>query len=247
MPAARPILTATRCRQWLLDTVYPRVCAGCEQPMSGDPGHLCWDCRSALEWIQAPFCRICGDPVYGCIGHEYRCAACQAVPPRFDAARSAARYRGTLQEAIRSFKYRNRLEIGADAGEMLEACVRAHFAHVSFDGVLGVPLHPRKRRARTYNQAAVLAGELARRLRLPQSGRLLERIKPTVSQTGLSAAQRRANMEGAFRARQTDWIEGRVFLLTDDVMTTGATVNACARQLKHAGARAVYVVTVARG
>lgn len=231
----------------LLDFVYPRTCQGCGGPVGNRPGHVCWDCMAALEWVTAPLCHVCGDPVYGSVQHEYRCSACARSRPAFDQARSSARYRGPLQAMMQAFKYGDGLHLTDDFVALLHACVRAHWPSARFDAVAGVPLHPRKQRERTYNQSGLLARTLARRMEALDMSRVLRRVKPTVSQTGLNAMQRRANVNGAFDIDHADWIKGRAFLVVDDVMTTGATVNACARTLKKAGARAVHVVTVARG
>ncbi len=231
----------------LLDFVYPRSCQGCGRPVGDRTGHVCWDCMAALEWVAAPMCRICGDPVYGSVGHEYGCSACAKSRPWFGQARSAARYRGPLQTMMQAFKYGDGICLTNDFAQMLLACVRTHWPRTRFDAVAAVPLHPRKQRERTYNQSGLLARTLARRMETLDMSRVLRRVKPTISQTGLSASQRQANVRNAFDTCHADWIEERAFLLVDDVMTTGATVNACARELKKAGARDVHVVTVARG
>ena len=137
--------------------------------------------------------------------------------------------------------------LAADLGSMLAACAAAHFADAGIDAVEGVPLHPRRKRERTYNQSALLAAEVARRLGVPVLEGGLARVKDTRSQTAMNSAERRANVRGAFAARDPSWIEGRRILLVDDVMTTGATVAECARVLDEAGAACVFVVSVARG
>ncbi len=200
-----------------------------------------------MEWVQEPFCDGCGDPVYGTVGHVYRCSFCAEHRPWFDRARSAARYRGPLPALMQAFKYGRAVWLTPDFAAMLEACVRAQWPNTRFDAVVAVPLHPRKRRERSYNQSQRLASALARRLKTQDMSRVLCRVRPTTTQTGLNARQRRANVRDAFAARHRDWIEGRVFLLVDDVMTTGATLNACSRALKKAGARETHAVTVARG
>ena len=110
-----------------------------------------------------------------------------------------------------------------------------------------VPLHGRRQRDRTYNQARLLARDLARELQLPLAARCLVRVRSTESQIHLNARQRRANVRGAFQVRESEWVTGRSVLLIDDIMTTAATVNECSRVLKEAGAAAVHVLTVARG
>jgi len=130
---------------------------------------------------------------------------------------------------------------------LLHACVNTYYAAVQFDAVTFVPLHARRERERTYNQAQLLAKGLAACMKIQLLSNALRRVGFTRTQTDLNARQRRANVRGAFRALQPDWLEGRTILLVDDVMTTGATVGECARVLKEGEAAAVYVVTVARG
>ncbi len=236
-------------RLWwaLLDILYPRHCAGCGGAVQAPQGHLCWECLAGLEVITQPFCARCGDPVDGAVYHEYVCTLCQRRRVWFDAARSAARYRGALKQAVRALKYHASVHLLHDCATLLESCVRTYYASILFDAVTHVPLHPRRERQRTYNQSDLLARVLARRLGLHGAPGVLRRVAFAPSQTRLTASQRRRNVRGTFAARETEWVRGRTFLLVDDVMTTGATVNECARVLKEAGAAAVYVVTVARG
>jgi len=236
-----------RAASTLLDLVYPRQCAGCGDAMGPHHGHICWECARTMDLISDPICRVCGDPAEGAVDHHYTCFACVGKRPAYNGARSAARYRGTLRRVLRDFKYNKASHLRADLAVLLHACARTHYATMPFDGVIGVPLYPRRERERTYNQAALLAGALAAKLRLPCPGHFLRRLRPTATQTRLSATERRANVRGAFGTRGDAWIKGRRILLVDDVMTTGATVDECSAALKAAGAAGVCVVTVARG
>jgi len=231
----------------LLDLVYPRECAGCRQTAEDAPLHICWECRSAFAFITDAYCERCGDPVDGMVEQSFQCSACTNRRPHFDMARSAVRYRGPLQSALQRFKYNGAPGLRRDFVPLLQACVTTHFGGCFLDAVTFVPLYPRRERERTYNQSRLLAADLARGLGLPLASDCLRRIRPTVTQTALTAAQRRRNVSGAFVSLNRRWIEGRSLLLVDDVMTTGATVDQCARVLKEAGAARVYAVTVARG
>ncbi len=231
----------------LLDLLYPRSCVGCGGRVDPESGHLCWDCLSGLMFVQSPYCSLCGDPVDGRVDEAFVCFNCSSHPPHFDRARSAARYRGVLQEMLRQFKYRDGLWMREDLVRMLEACAAAHFKPEEIDVVACVPLYPARHRQRGYNQAELLAQSLARRLRKPLLKRGLARVRPTSTQTNLTARERATNVKGAFRAGRAKRLQGRRILLVDDVMTTGATVNECSRALKEAGASSVCVLTVARG
>jgi len=148
---------------------------------------------------------------------------------------------------LHRFKYSNATHLTADLASLLHACVNIHYTREKFDAVSFVPLHPAKERARTYNQARLLAGHLAGLMGLPLAGGCLSRIRETGTQTRLNMRARTKNVANAFQADCPEWIEGRNFLLVDDVMTTGATVSEISRELKAAGAGRVCVVTVARG
>ena len=239
--------TVARGTGTLLDLFFPRACAGCGRPDPAAGRFLCWDCLARVEFIQPPFCELCGDPVAGRIGHAYRCALCAHRRVYFDGARSAARYEGPVGQMIRDLKYHGHLWLADDLADLLAASVHTHYDGVVFDAVVAVPLHWVKERARGFNQSAWLAAALARRLRLPPPRRCIRRARADPSQTHLTAEARADNVRGAFRTRWNRWMDGRRFLLVDDVMTTGATANECARALKAGGAASVYVVTVARG
>ncbi len=233
---------------WVLDAVYPRACAGCGEGMGREPGNLCWECRAQGIPAVEPFCARCGDPIDGLALDTFTCSACRKNPPDFDLARSAYRHRGPLKKALLSFKYNGNVALCRDFGDMLAACVRARYGEVAFDAVTAVPLYPVRRRSRTYNQSALLAGHVARRLGIPGGcWNGLVRLRSTQTQTGLNLSQRAANVKDAFAVKEPDWVAGRNFLLVDDVMTTGATVRECSRVLKAHGALGVYVVTVMRG
>lgn len=231
----------------LLDLLFPRCCGGCGGDADPGGGHLCWDCRAEWRPIGDPLCSRCGNPVEGRIDHVYTCFHCEQTEPLFDRARSAVRFEGGNTRLIRDFKYHHGLWLQEELADLLQACVQAHYGELTFDAVCAVPLHHLRLRERGFNQAALLAASLARRLRLPVQGRGLVRRRNTGTQTHLTARERLSNVKGAFGVRRSaDW-RGRRLLLVDDVMTTGATVSACAGALKDAGAASVHVVTLARG
>jgi len=136
--------------------------------------------------------------------------------------------------------------LSPDLGQLMEACLRTHFRAPDIDCVTYVPLHKSKERQRTYNQSFLLAEEIAGRLNRKLSD-YLERTQATVSQTHLTSAARADNVRNKFAIKRRYALEGQRVLLVDDVMTTGATVNECARILKQSGAREVLVLTAARG
>lgn len=231
----------------LLDLLWPRSCEACGKPAGDAARYLCWDCLAALPVIEPPFCSRCGDPVQGHITRDYMCSFCVDREPAFDQARSALRFAGPVKEVLHRFKYVNATHLDRDLATLLHACVGTHYCRERFDAVAFAPLHPAKERTRTYNQAFLLAKRLARMMELPLARGCLKRVRETGTQTRLNMRERARNVAGAFEARCPEWIQGRSFLLVDDVMTTGATVNEISRVLKAAGASRVCIATVARG
>ena len=233
-------------RHTVLDLLYPRSCGGCGADMDDQDGMLCWNCRATLHTIGDPCCAWCGNPLEGRADHAYTCFHCTEMQPAFDRARSAVRFEGVAAQLIHQFKYHAALWLRDEFVDWLAACCQVHYPDLRFDAVCPVPLYPARQRERGYNQAALLADGLARRLRSPLWRNALRRPRPTETQTHLTARQRLSNVADAFRGG-SGRITGKALLLVDDVMTTGATTSACARALKEAGCRSVHVVTLARG
>lgn len=235
-------------KKTFLDLLFPRACAACARPVGDEFLYLCWDCIAELDYIRECFCRICGDPANALVGDDWICARCAGKSPAFNAARSAVRYRGIIRNALMSFKYHNAVWLAQDFVLLLQGLTAGQWLEsMALDGIVPVPLHPRKERRRTYNQAALLAAGLSRAMGLKLLNDCLIRTKDLGTQTHLTQSARSVNVRDAFGLKKPDKIDGRRLLLVDDVMTTGATANACAQVLKYAGAAAVYVATVARG
>ena len=229
-----------------LDLLFPRSCAGCGGPAGREFRFLCWECMAGLRFIRPPFCDCCGDPLDGDVEGPWLCPACGSGR-EFARARSAVRYVGVVRRLICDFKYRRATWLGPDLAALLEGSYRAHYEEMGVDAVTCVPLFSARQRARTFNQAELLARLLAARLRLPFVGGAVSRVRDTGTQTHLTARARIANVSAAFKAIRPGRLDGRTLLLVDDVMTTGATVGECAAVIRAAGAAAVHVLTVARG
>jgi len=171
-----------------------------------------------------------------------RCALCRRGLRGFDAAYSFGFYEEELRELIHVFKYGRVQTLAKPLGRFLASALPRE---QTFDVIVPMPLYWRKRWRRGFNQAALLARELARRTHIPVSN-ALRRVKDTAAQAGLTNAKRRRNVSGAFRARNKTALSGQRVLLIDDVLTTGATAASCARALRAAGARQVTLLTLAR-
>jgi ComF family protein len=156
-------------------------------------------------------------------------------------------YEGALTQCIHLFKYGGKRELARPLGLLMAECAAREFCGVAFDGLVPVPLHRTKFRARGFNQAAALARELGARIGVPVAHRALCRVEEREAQSTLTRAARLRNVRGAFAVGREDLVGGMHFLLIDDVFTTGATVEECVRVLLRGGARAVDVCTLARG
>ena len=228
----------------VLAVVFPSRCPVCASHVARPTvGPLCEACWRDLPRHRSALC-ACGFPLRGAIFGA--CGRCRRGLPSFARGFSLGPYEGGLRVALHELKYRGRRRVAARLAEAVLA--EAGSAPVLADGtvLVPVPLHPRRRRERGFNQAELLAAELAKRAGLQvASGALVRRID-TPSQTGLSAAARRANMAGAFAVRGRAQVAGHVVVLVDDVLTTGATARACARALLQAGATEIRLLTAAR-
>jgi ComF family protein len=230
----------------VLDFLFPPLCIQCREQVS-EAGGLCAGCWGAIRFIDGPCCTSCGLPFDVPVFGEARCAACHAQPPAFDVARAVMRYDEAAKGMLLALKHADRLDVVPPFARWLSRSGRELVANSEL--IVPVPLHRRRLWVRRYNQAAELARALSRLCGRPFDPSLLVRRRATPSQGEMSSASaRRRNVEGAFEVPRPsrERTKGRNVLLVDDVMTTGATVDACARALKRAGAAKVLVLAIAR-
>jgi competence protein ComFC len=236
----------------LLDWVYPPSCGICETPLSQGRA-LCKPCREDLPRLAHPYCSICGEHFDGVVEPGFKCPNCHERKLNFDFARPALAHDPRAMSLIHDLKYRRHLHLAAELGglaaeafddERLERAVRLQWP------LIPVPLHPGRLRSRLFNQADEVA-QVVGRIRGLQVLPALKRTRRTETQTRLTRHQRLANLRGAFAFTRS----GQRFaekkpagaILIDDVFTTGATVDECARVLRRGGVQKVIVVTVMRG
>jgi ComF family protein len=235
----------------LAAVLLPSDCRICSRPLvrlSRIP--VCETCLASLRPAEVDACSICGEVLeFSAAEPAPVCGLCRRVPPNFDFAISFAAYEGALRRLVHLLKYEQLRPAAEVIGNLLSMAVLARqFA----DGrvlVAPVPLHGSKKRQRGFNQSELIARSALRHLHssgFELQSRILRRVRPTVSQTGLTRHQRRENVRGAFVVAAPELVKGRAVMIVDDVYTTGTTLNECARILRNAGARQVVVATAAR-
>jgi ComF family protein len=231
----------------LASLFYPEVCQCCGEEHAGPAqGYVGLRCRRSVDVIRAPFCDRCGRPFQGDIDTVFECANCQGVPLHFVYARSAVTVRGVVLDVIHRYKYDRALWFEPFLVEFFLGAATPVLQNAKWDVIVPVPLHAARQREREFNQAEKLANHLGEAVGAPVNQRALIRVKPTDTQTHLSREERAKNVRDAFAARKGADVRGARVVLVDDVFTTGATTNACARVLRKAGAEEVCVWTLAR-
>ena len=227
----------------MLNFVCPPVCPICRSP-TPEAHHICPECFKELDFITPPQCAACGMPFEFDMWAGSLCGACLRKLPRYDMARACFVYNEASKKLILPFKHGDRMELTPLLVKLLEQTGRDVIQES--DVVIPVPLHRLRLMKRKYNQAALLAQKIARKHRKTYLPDTLIRTKHTASQGHLHAHQRRRNVAGAFALKDARKVRGKNVLLIDDVMTSGATADECAKVLKKTGARKVMVLTVAR-
>jgi ComF family protein len=231
-----------------LNLIYPPVCQICgAERASAAEGYVGPKCGSGVRMVTAPFCERCGLPFEGEMTHPFQCANCQELKLHFRSARSAVVANQFLLDVIHRYKYNRALWFEPFLAGLLISSAAPALAAEKWDFIVPVPLYPVKKREREFNQAERLAARLGRAAKIPVNKRLLRRVKATTTQTRLTREQRAANVHHAFAFCGNKKLHGEKIVLLDDVLTTGATTNACAQALRKAGAGEICVWTVARG
>ena len=236
--ATRTGLAFTAVMDWLL----PRHCLMCG--LASGPANLCSPCCDDLP-RPGSVCGRCGLPLEG--ENQAVCGRCLVRSPPWDRVLAALVYGFPVDVLVRRFKFSRSLACGAVLADELGRAVARAGPHQAWpDVIVPVPLHRSRHAQRTYNQSELLARHLGRRFTLPVDARLLHRVRKTAAQTGLDARSRRRNTRGAFhcRYRRAEGVQHAA--LVDDVMTTGATLEACTRELRRAGIGEISVWIAAR-
>ncbi|HET8892152.1 MAG TPA: ComF family protein [Candidatus Angelobacter sp.] len=236
----------------MFSLLFPSDCRICQTPLTTiSTLPVCEPCLTRIVPLDGLLCRVCGEKLFS--NHTDSkdgalCGMCRRAQPHFRRAVAYGAYEGALRDVVHLFKYDGVKPAGKLLGKLLD---RAAIAMALPDAVIvvPVPLWSGKRHARGFNQAEAIARafidfQSASSIQLDTS--VLVRTRETASQTGLTRHQRRANVRGAFAVVKAEKVKGRSILVVDDVMTTGTTAGECARVLRRAGAKEVFVATVAR-
>jgi ComF family protein len=229
----------------LIDTIYPPRCLACTA--ATDTAHaLCPACWADTHFIAGTSCRKCGVPLMGEAGPEDLCEGCQRHPPAWDRGAAAVLYRGAGRRIVLALKHGDRLDMVRPLAGWMARAGRELLQET--DLIVPVPLHWRRLLMRRYNQSAELARGLARASGRPVVVDLLTRRRATTPQEGMGRDARAANQADAFAVtpRRAAQLQGRAVLMIDDVLTSGATLSACAECLRAAGACRVDVLALAR-
>lgn len=227
----------------MLNFIFPPQCPICKTRVQ-NVHTLCNECFGHIRFISKPYCDKCGRPFEFQITEEYLCGTCLTKKQIFHKARAVFKYDDFSKRLILPFKHSDHIELTALLTNLLFQAGSDLFAEI--DILIPVPLHRYRLMKRKYNQAALLAKSLSHRIKKPFATGVLLRVKHTQSQGHMKRTQRQQNVSKAFQVKNNQKIIGKHVLLIDDVMTSGATLNECAKALKKAGAQKISYLTLAR-
>ena len=225
----------------LLEALLPPACPFCGQTLQTEDSLFCSTCRVDIRPLPPGRCNCCALPFQGLSDSPHLCGRCSVKPPAFQKVFAVGLYEGTLRQAIHKFKFSDRIGLDVALARLLNQGI-AEDEH--FDLIVPVPLSRKGLRQRGYNQSLLLARQVGRFRKTPVAERLLAKVRETEPQHALSAREREKNLHGAFALRGT--VADKRVLLVDDVMTTGATLEACSLVLVGGGAREVRAAVVGR-
>jgi ComF family protein len=231
----------------IADLIFPPRCMTCGVVLK-EHGTLpfCPPCTAGIHFIRSPLCSLCGTPFPDAKEGNHLCGECLVTQRPYAIARAVGLYEETLLKAIHLFKYRGRIGIGKVMGRMMAEFAGGIWDMNVFSVIIPVPLHRKRLRERGFNQAVILARQIAKQFALPLDFMTLKRAVFTAPQVGLGREDRSVNVRGAFAVRKPERVAGKTVLLVDDVSTTGSTLTECARTLLKAGADSVAVLTLAK-
>lgn len=227
----------------LADILYPRRCPVCDRAVLPFGSLVCETCRNKFVYIKEPCCMKCGKELEDA-GEEY-CGDCRRRKHLFDAGRSVFAYK-SVSDSLYRFKYKGRQEYAAYYARCIAERLGEWIMRCKPDALVPVPIHASKRRMRGYNQAEKLARELGRIMNIPVDTDLIKRARRTTPMKNLSVPERQNNLKRAFKICRND-VKLSTIVIIDDIYTTGSTIDAMSYELRKAGIRHIYFVTLAIG
>ncbi|MEW6097008.1 MAG: ComF family protein [bacterium] len=235
----------------LINFIFPAKCRTCNESLSTlEEKYICKECFSKIDFIRPPYCDKCGKVLVESFSEIEKplCKECQTIKRYFYKARVVGVYEGILRESIHIFKFEKKIGLHKPLGELLVNYLKEQQGDLirQIDFIIPVPLHRKRLKSRGFNQAQLLCCYIERHFNVPLNLDL-KRIRFTPPQMNLKREERLQNIKGAFEIKNHNSIMGKSILLVDDIFTTGATVDECSKVLINAGAKQVFVLTLARG
>lgn len=230
-----------------LEFLFPPVCLLCDSKELYQAGcFICKGCFNSISFISHPVCVRCGKPFLTETTRDHVCGSCLTQEPSFNLVRALGKYEGALKNIIQNFKYKQKFSMVNLFNLLLDHRHNQAITFSSYDLLIPVPLHKSRLRQRGFNQTVILGNILKKKYHLPLRANILQRTTHTPPQVTLPVKERKANMRNVFKVNEPGSVEGKTILLLDDVYTTGATMNECARILKKSGASRVDGFVIAR-
>jgi len=229
------------------EVIFPPQCLGCAEILDPESGQIfCPACSVQIKFIAGGICHICGTTYPDSPSEGHLCGDCLENKTYFSYARAVFSYEKFILNAIHRFKYKRDISIGEMLASFMAGFSFPDIDFTNYSLIIPVPLHIKRLRERGFNQSLVLARAVEHKRQIPVNFSVLKRHKFTLTQTGANRDERKENIKGAFEVTDKKKIAGKNIILIDDVYTTGATINECAKTLIKAGAQKVAVLTLAR-
>jgi len=239
-------------KEGLLNFIFPLDCKICEKPIRESKGYsICEDCFKTIELIEQPYCVKCGKPLIPTVffkqNRKILCLDCKRKKYSFEFSRSTGVYDKVLKKCIHLFKYYGEKKLAKPLGKlMVDSLVKNDEFKKKIDLIIPVPLHGNDLKKRGFNQSVLLGKVIGDYLSIPVGESVLIKKKITLFQVNLSKKERKKNILRAFSVEKPEEIKGKNILILDDVFTTGATIEECAKELMKARTKNIFVLTLAR-
>ncbi len=232
----------------LINLFYPLKCQICKTKLYPENiWHICRNCMHKIRINLPPHCKRCGRTISFNLSNKQICNECNNSEFYFDRAWVVCEYKDVIKECIHLFKYNKKIRLLNLLSKLMHNFIESFINIDKIDIITAVPVHKSKLRAREFNQSQLIAESIAKRFNKPIIKENLNKIKSTPAQVQLNRNKRLSNLKDAFKVKDISTYKNKTVLLIDDVLTTGSTINECAKVLKEAQANKVYALVLARG